>query len=532
MAIRQVAVDGPIVRLQAEMITESAPCPSCHTQSTKIHDRYVRRPADLPWRGHPVRLVVTVRRFRCVNSACDRATFAENCGPDLPRYARRTADAQVYLFQLACTSGGEVGARLAAGAGLPVSPDTLLRLLREAALPTNPTPHVLGVDDLALRRRQVYATIFVDLETGRVVDLVEGREAEMLAKWLTAHPGVEIMTRDRAEAYAEGARTGAPQAVQVADRFHLLQNASAALDGMLRGRRLSIEEQERSEPVAEVLDPLGTSDRGAPPTSTRPPSPTKRYQIERRAARVARWEHVKELAAAGAGFRQIAREVGISRKTVHRLLAAPEPPRNRVVNRRPGGLKSPTLQPYVSYLQDRWQAGCTNVSQLYREIAGQGYPGSRSLLAQAVQTWRGPPLPRAERRKVRRMTRRSSMRWLCLRPPEQLESDEQALLKQLLSQDGELAMGYELLQGFRRVIAKRDTAALEEWMITARASDLPTFVSLANGIEADRMAVNAALTLPWSNGPVEGQITRVKLIKRQGYGRAKVDLLRARVLAS
>ena len=196
---------------------------------------------DLPWRGHTVRLVVTVRRFRCANSACERATFAEDCGPFLPRYARRTAQANQCLLEIAGVGGGEAGARLAVACGLPWSPDTLLRLQRRLVVPVAPTPRVLGIDDLALRRRQTYATIFVDLETGRPVDLLEGRDAQTLANWLLARPGVEVIARDRAEAYAEGARIGGPQAVQVADRFHLLRNASDALDRMLRSRRLRVE---------------------------------------------------------------------------------------------------------------------------------------------------------------------------------------------------------------------------------------------------------------------------------------------------
>ena len=232
-------MDGQTVVLRSQLTGHSASCPSCRTSTTIVHDRYRRHPFDLPWRGHPVRLELTVRRFRCANPHCNRTTFAEDCGSNLPRYARRTLEANAHLVHATLTAGGEAGARLVVKQGLPVSPDTLLRLLRRHRLPPVPTPRVLGVDDLSLRRRQVYATIFVDLETHRAVDLVEGRDAEVLANWLKAHYGVEVIARDRAEAYAEGAKAGAPQATQVADRFHLLQNASLALDEMLRGRSLS-----------------------------------------------------------------------------------------------------------------------------------------------------------------------------------------------------------------------------------------------------------------------------------------------------
>ncbi len=190
------------------------------------------------------------------------------------------------------------------------------------------------------------------------------------------------------------------------------------------------------------------------------------------------------------------------------------------------------LAPYVSYLQDRWQAGCTNVAQLHREITALGFAGSRSLLSQAVQAWRGPRLSTEERRKLRRMTKPRSLRWLCLCPPEQLKPEEQVLLARLLAGYADLRLGYQLLQSVREVIASREQARLVCWLEEAKASKLPTFVSLANGLEVDRAAVDAALSLPWSTGPVEGQINRVKLLKRQGYGRAKLDLLRLRVLAA
>ncbi len=190
-------------------------------------------------------------------------------------------------------------------------------------------------------------------------------------------------------------------------------------------------------------------------------------------------------------------------------------------------MTSPTLRPYVSYLQDRWQQGGHNISQLYREIVTQGYSGSRSLLAQALAPWRPPRAPPAIRRRTRR-----SLRWLCLRPSADLNPEEQAALEQVLAEDAELASGYALLQRFRKLIAARDLAALGPWLADARTSTLPSFAALANGLTADLAAVEAALTTSWSNGQTEGQVQRLKLIKRQMYGRAKFDLLRRRVLAA
>lgn len=513
IAIRLIRYDHDSVVLDASGTVRRGRCPACGTTSARVHDRYRRHPRDLPWRACSVQLTLTVRRFCCDNQACSRRTFAENFGPPLLPRARRTVDAGALLLDLAKSAGGEGGARLARATGLPVSPDTLLRLLRRSILPLAPTPRVLGVDDLALRRGQVYATILIDLETHRPVDLLKGRTAETLATWLRAHPGVEIIVRDRAEAYAEGARQGAPAARQVADRFHLMQNASQALDQVLRTRRRRIAVTVAEPPAA--VDP------------ERPLSPQQEDAQERRAARIARWEEVQRRHAAGESLRSIARTMGMSRHTIRRLMAEELPPQNHIVHPRPGGLTSPTLQPHVSYLQDRWQAGCHNCAQLYREITTRGSQGSHTLLSQAVRAWRPPRVPAKDRTRTRQL----SIRWLCLRPPEDLKPEERPILEQVLAEDEGLATGYQLLQRFRELIAERDVPALTAWLVDAEASGLPSFVTLAHGLRTDSAAVEAALTSEWSNGPVEGHVHRVKLLKRQGYGRANFDLLRHRVLA-
>jgi transposase len=526
-SITLVRLDGPVIWLEAQGNAAHGQCPTCGSPSASLHDRYVRRPFDLPWRGRVVRLRLIVRRFRCPTATCAQQTFAEDFGPALARYARRTADAVTVLLQFAVATGGEAGARLAQAVGLPVSPDTLLRLLQQTGGPVGSTPRVLGVDDLALRRRHRYATLLVDLETRRPIDLVPDRDAETLATWLRAHPGVEIVVRDRSEAYAEGARTGAPDALQIADRFHLVQNAGAALEEVLRGRPQQVTVP-RAAAAPSPEAPAATEPGGVPvtPDPSAALSATQRQRAQRRAARIARWEDIRARRAAGQTISQIARDLGKARTTIRRYLARPAPPpAPYVVLPRPGGLRSPMLQPYLGYLQDRWQAGCTNVSQLFRELAARGYAGSYSLLREALRPWRPP-------RGSARQRHRFRVRWLCLRPPEQLSSEEQRALAQVLGADPDLAHGYALLHRFRTLVQSREVAALEPWLTDAQASNLPPFIALANGLVSDRAAVEAGLTLPWSNGPVEGHVHRVKLIKRQGYGRAKLPLLRRRVLAS
>jgi len=375
----------------------------------------------------------------------------------------------------------------------------------------------------------MYGTLLLDLETHKPIDLLNDRTAEVFANWLRSHPGVEIIVRDRAGAYAEGGRQGAPEAIQVADRFHLSANAGAAMDEVLRGRRRHME-------YIVVSDVDGDQDGPTPTAPVPPPSQTQQNLAIRRTRRSARWDEVRSRRSAGYSIQRIAREMGMHRRTVRRYLATPAPPRNRPSERpKPSGLSSPTLQPYVEYLQGRWQAGCSNVAQLKRELEAQGYTGSYSLLMQAVQPWRGPrppPEPGRGRRRGRPRIKRVNVRWLCLRPPDQLDADERNLLDEILGEDGHLNAGYQLLQRFRRLIARRNVRDLDRWLKDAAASGLRPFTSLAHGIQLDYDAVVNGLRLPWSAGPVEGTVTRVKLLKRQGYGRASTRLLRRRVISA
>jgi transposase len=536
VVIRRIVLDQGIVVLEGEGTARAGRCPGCGTSSAQVHDRYARRPLDEPWRGCVVRWHLRVRRFRCPCPTCPRATFAESFGEVLGRRAQRTAACTALLEAIAVALGGEAGARLAKRAGLPVSPDTLLRLLKGGADALPIAVRVLGVDDFALRRRHTYGTLLVDLETHRPIDLLESREAAPLATWLRQHPGIEIIVRDRAGAYAEGARAGAPAAQQVADRFHLLQNATEALNEVLKGRRRQIEIAEQQAAAPSDLSHADIERSGTPatPLPVRLESRTKQQARARRARRVARWEEVRARRAQGQSILQIARELGMHRRTVRSLLKTPDPPRNRgTPTPRPTGLASPTLQPYVPYLQDCWEAGCHNGAQLHRELVAQGYPGSYSLLQQALTAWR-PPRPSRDPtgQQPRASTRRFPTRSLCLRLPEHLDAAERRALDTLLEQEPDIAAGRALAQRFHTLIAKRSLAEFATWLRDARASGLPSFVSLANGLEADRAAVEAALTTTWSTGPVEGHVHRLKLIKRQGYGRAAFSLLRRRVLAA
>jgi len=293
-------------------------CPACDHLTGRVHSHYVRRLADFPWQGRRVELQVRARRFRCVVEGCSRRIFAERLPEMAQPWARRTARLGDLQRAIGLALGGLPGARLAERLAMPTSGDTLLRLITSRPPRASQTPRVLGVDDWAWRRGQSYGTVLVDLEERRVVDLLPDREAATLAAWLRDHPGVEVIARDRAGAYAEGARRGAPEAVQVADRWHLLRNLTDALQLVVdrnRRRLRDAAQKVAGHPAAQV-----------PPPPPRPPTRLEQYRRARQADRDARFAEVARLAAAGQGLRTIARETGLARNTVRGWLATGRPP--------------------------------------------------------------------------------------------------------------------------------------------------------------------------------------------------------------
>lgn len=533
--LTQVTVKPEDIRLQLTTTSPVAYCPRCAVPSSLVHSRYQRHLTDLPWGTRPVHIQLTVRKFVCRNLHCTRRIFTERVPELVTAYARKTHRLIAALQALGVALGGQAGARLAHRLGLPVCRDTLLRLVRRLPLPVIPLLQAIGVDDWAHRKRQRYGTIVVDLERQRPVALLNDREAETLADWLRAHPSVTVIARDRLKAYRDGARAGAPQATQVADRFHLLQNLAEALDQVFGAHGNALNAVSDGRRRTPVVQPDGQTAVPVPPSAPTPQAQTRAAQ--RRARRLAIYEQVWSLQRQGWSPRLIAQHLGIGRMTVVRYLQAPTFPERKARSETRQGL----LTPYTAAILTRWNAGCREARQLFQAIQRQGYPGSYPTVARYVQRLRqaqglrprarhsGRPLPRVVAGRHPPLTTRRATRMVLKQPIKRTAEDTQ-LIAHLKDQHGELATAIDLAQDFAAIVRERQPDRFDSWLAHATMSAVAPLRRFATGLRADYEAVKAGLRLPWSNGPVEGQINRLQMLKRSMFGRAKLDLLSQRFL--
>ncbi len=525
-----LAVNATTLTVAAATRRGSGRCPRCGTATRRIHSHYTRRLADLPWHGMAVRLIVTTRRFFCDHPGCPRRIFTERLPRTAAPSARRTARLAATLDAIGLALGGAAGARLAEMLGMSVSGDTVRRLM--LASPTYPAacrgPRVLGVDDWAWRRGQSYGTLLIDLEQRRVIDLLPDRTPGTFAAWLRAHPGVEIISRDRGGAYAEAGRVAAPEAIQVADRFHLLRNLTDAVDRAVVRHAGVVEDVAAVDSAVLPRSRLAVRRRriSGLPHNGGGPTLAEQRSAERRTRRLARYNAVVEQRKAGATVSAIARQTRLNRRTVMRWLAAEQFP-----ERRPRRIRARRqLDPYANVILARYDAGLENASQLARELRGLGYAGTNASVRRYLMDLRqhrprnlastgpvrGPP-----RYTVRQTT------WLLTRPDDACTADEQVYVDRLVAACPALGEARRLALALRLMLKTHDGAALSTWLAQARQTELRVF---AHGIARDQDAVLAAILFQWSNGPVEGHVHRLKLIKRSMYGRAGFALLRQRVL--
>jgi len=511
-------------------------CPACVHPACRVHGRYLRTLADLPWATTPVELLLWVRRFCCDMPTCERQTFTERLPLVAPSYARTTARLRTSQTSTGLALGGAAGARHLARQGLPGSRSTLLRRVRVLPDPEGPEPHVVGVDDWAWRKGHRYGSIVVDLERGCPIDVLEDRKADTVAAWFKAHPEVSIVARDRADSYASGVSEGAPKAIQVADRFHLFGNLADTLEEVFREYSRELDAINEARRLQDVTLPDGSLAVPVPPTQAAPAAARKAEQS--RARRLSQYEQVWEFRKQGWTAEAVAQRVGISSRTVFRFLRHTTFPERQPRRQ----FKASFLDPFKTSLTERWNVGCHNASKLFREMQTQGFTGHYGLVAAYVKRMRtaqgvtSKPRTATAPVKVTEPSEKpltpKSATWLVLRREEKREDAkaDQELLAQIQAQNSELAKAIALSQDFAELVRQRQPEKLDGWLERATQSALKAFERFAGSLRNDYKAVKAGVTLPWSTGPVEGHINRLKMLKRQMFGRANIDLLKLRVL--
>jgi transposase len=536
LSIDQIIISGEAIFVRTMTNSRSASCPTCARKSERVHSRYFRKLGDAPWYGNIVRLQVKVRRFFCVNSDCARQTFAERLSDLAQRHGRTTKRLAQAHCQIGFALGGEAGARLATRLSMPTSPDTLLRRVRHAHLPVPPPVRVLGVDDWALRKGQRYGTILCDLERRRPVDLLPERSASALRDWLQNHPEVEVISRDRGDEYIKGASEGAPQAIQVADRWHLLKNLRESLERVVNRYQGRVRDAAHTT-ISLTNEQVPRDSRPEPgqgPDLNPPSTKYQERQQQRRARRLARFEQVRDLHQQGVSLRTIAHQLGMHRSTVRRFVRAETFPERAS---RPNYRRTDA---WTECLRRRWEEGCHNAARLTEELRAQGFQGSYYMVLRRVAAWRRthstallPERPASIKGRIPTRPSSRSVSWLLLKKEQDLHTEERTFLEEIGKHCPPLRDAAALAREFATMVHEQRPDDWLDWKTRARdpaaAAELRSF---AQGLEADEKAVRAALAVEWSNGQVEGQINRLKTIKRQMYGRAKFDLLRQRVLCA
>jgi transposase len=519
-----------------------AACPACRRRSRRVHSRYLRVLADLPGNGRTVLLRIRARRFFCRRQGCPQRIFVERLADFAEVAARRTDRLRASLTEIGFAVGGRPGSRLAQRLEMCTSPSTLIRLVKAAPCSGATTSLALGVDEFAFKKGHRYGTILVDLALRRPIDLLPDRSAESLAKWLQAHPGVAVIARDRSALFAEGARTGAPDAIQVADRWHLIKNLADGLEPFLGRHRRDLRAAVGEAPpaildqaVAPELDgpvPSPEVEDEAQSAATQPPrSRAERDKQWRRARRLERYEQVLDFHQQGFSLRAIGRMIDLDRRTVQRFVQSGSFPEISVRARR-----SSVVDPWATFIRQRWEEGCHNATQIFREMKGQGYSGERSQVMRYVGELKKQRREGAGNHAIGQLQRKErppaarSVVWWVIREASDLKAEERAYLDRLCGLSEPIKQVFNLAGTFLKMVRERQADGLPRWLEAASQCGAPELRSLAKSLRGDLAAVTAALSLPWSNGPTEGNVHRLKMIKRQMYGRAGFELLRRRVL--
>lgn len=504
--------------IEASSCQLKSSCPACGWASERRHSKYIRMFADLPTSGYDVRVSLVSRRYFCDNPDCPQKIFTERFKQEIHPHQRRFNRCKELLRNLALELGGNKGAVICRLARLPVSPSTMLRIIKRQDLHiAKVTSGVIGIDDWAFKKGNTYGTIIVDLRQNKVIDILPDRESQTIGAWLKEHPEVEIISRDRGGPYSKGAREGAPQAIQVADRFHLFMNLREATKRMFQSmgkdlkKLFALYNNNRS---AEPVSATGELNEALP---TEIINPNTELQLG--------FKKVKELHSQGYTIRAISRSLHISRATIRKYISMDVLPRKR-------GSRSTNFESYQRFLLDESNSA-KQYKELYAAILNKGFRGGYSQFCYNMnQLLKNHHIIRGSDRidpPVMRTWSPQKLSMMIHTEMKDLSREDGQFLQLLLDKSPEIKQTKELISRFKKLFQNKEEGTLKTWLndVAKSSSGIKGF---AKGIASDFQAVNNAVVTPYSNGQVEGQVNRLKNIKRRMYGRAGFDLLRRMVI--
>lgn len=503
LIVNGVAENEGAIVVSARGAAAERACPLCGRLSRRVHSRYVRRAADLPYAGKRVVLRLVARRFVCSAPLCRRRIFAERFEDEIvAERSRRTSRLDCIVHHLGLALGGRPAAGFAKRLMMPVSNDTLLRVVRRRAVLPDAPLNVVGIDDWAWRRNHRYGTVVCDLERRRIVALLPDRESATVEAWLADHAEIGIISRDRGGGYGEAAAKALPQAIQVADRWHLMENASAAFLDAVRKSMRAI----RTAIGATTINPALLTC-------------AEKLQYEGYLRREETNAAIIKLSGEGLSIKEIVRCTGYSRKLVRQVIRGERTDVFRV--------RQSSLEAHLPLLDELWSSGCRNGAELWRRLRARGFRGSLRVVGEWATRRRHAE--QASDRQLHKVPSARTIAQLMTTARDHLSKADTVTVAAVEAGAPTLVEARDLAERFHAMIRKKAAPNLGPWLKDASTSLIASF---ANGIMRDRAAVGAAIATPWSNGQTEGQITKLKLVKRQMYGRGKLDLLQARLIGA
>ncbi len=535
LKIQKINYSDDIIRIYASIKSRRSKCPLCRRYSKRVHDYYFRTITDLPVFENKTKILLRTRKFRCGNPRCSQKVFSEQT-PDIIRYSRRTKRATRILETFAIELTGRLGSILSEQLHITVSSSTITRIAYGQQLPIISQPRVLGVDDWAYRKGVSYGTILIDMETSKPIELLPSRDGQVLRDWLSKYNDVKIVTRDRASSYAAAINDVCPNAVQIADRFHLLMNLSDALDAYFK----SISKRIRSLITTKTNELLELPEKESLNISEKvtedQPVLTAQESIEAKVdQRMDTFLKVKELQEKGTPIKRIATDLKMSRNTVKSYF-------NQESLSPIKSSTSTNIEVFTDLIVARLNENGYKLIGIFREIKELGYTGGRTQGCyhikrikehHEIETLGCKEIARPKIPYIKPLSSRKLAKYIGFSLKDITDHHERYYLQTLLDNMPELKMVRKLVQIFKSMVARKK-GNIKRWIefVIRSKRKLAGLKTFARGMLRDISAVENGINMPWSNGAVEGHVNRIKSIKRQMYGRASFELLRKKVILS